>query len=116
MTTAVAGKMARGAAEAALPVVVASAPAAMESGEGARSAPPCCEDRRITRSKRALRDALIELMEERGFDGFTVNALCVRADLNRGTFYNHYHDKEALLAAFEGEIMHWSASRRRCRS
>lgn len=106
MTTAVAGKMARGAAEAALPVVVASAPAAMESGEGARSAPPCCEDRRITRSKRALRDALIELMEERGFDGFTVNDLCVRADLNRGTFYNHYHDKEALLAAFEGEIMH----------
>ena len=88
MTTAVAGKMARGAAEAALPVVVASAPAAMESGEGARSAPPCCEDRRITRSKRALRDALIELMEERGFDGFTVNDLCVRADLNRGTFYN----------------------------
>ena len=106
MTTAVAGKMARGAAKAALPVAVASAPAAMEPGEGTRSAPSCCEDRRITRSKRALRDALIELMEERGFDGFTVNDLCVRADLNRGTFYNHYHDKEALLAAFEGEIMH----------
>lgn len=106
MTTAVAGKMAQGAAKAALPVAVASAPAAMGPGEGARSAPSCCEDRRITRSKRALRDALIELMKERGFDGFTVNDLCVRADLNRGTFYNHYHDKEALLAAFEGEIMH----------
>ena len=43
-------------------------------------------------------------MEERGFDGFTVNDLCVRADLNRGTFYNHYHDKEALLAALDENI------------
>lgn len=106
MTTAVAGKMARGTAKSLAPVAVAPVPADAKSDDGARSVPACCEDRRITRSKRALRDALIELMEERGFDGFTVNDLCVRADLNRGTFYNHYHDKEALLAAFEGEIMH----------
>lgn len=62
-------------------------------------------DRRITRSKRALRDALIALMEERGFDGFTVNDLCERADLNRGTFYNHFHDKDELLATLEDEVM-----------
>ena len=67
--------------------------------------PACSEDRRITRSKRALRDALIELMEERSIDGFTVNDLCARADLNRGTFYNHFRDKEALLATFEDEVM-----------
>lgn len=66
---------------------------------------PCCEDRRITRSKRALCDALVALMEERGLDGFTVNDLCARADLNRGTFYNHFHDKENLLATFENEIL-----------
>lgn len=65
----------------------------------------CTEDRRITRSKKALRAALIGLMEERGFDGFTVNDLCARADLNRGTFYNHFHTKEGLLAALENEIM-----------
>lgn len=62
-------------------------------------------DRRITKSKKALRDALIVLMEERGFDGFTVNDLCERADLNRGTFYNHFHDKDDLLATLEDEIM-----------
>lgn len=67
--------------------------------------PACSEDRRITRSKRALRVALIELMEERSIDGFTVNDLCARADLNRGTFYNHFRDKEALLATFEDEVM-----------
>lgn len=73
--------------------------------ENTLSSLPYCEDRRITRSKKALRDALIELMEERGFEGFTVNDLCACADLNRGTFYNHFHDKESLLAALEDEIM-----------
>lgn len=62
-------------------------------------------DRRITKSKRALRDAMVALMEERGFDGFTVNDLCERADLNRGTFYNHFHDKDDLLATLEDEVM-----------
>lgn len=63
------------------------------------------EDRRITRSKKALRGALIALMEERGFDGFTVNDLCEQADLNRGTFYNHFRDKDDLLAQLEAEVM-----------
>ena len=62
-------------------------------------------DRRITRSRRALRRALIELIEERGLDGFTVNDLCARADLTRGTFYNHFRGKDDLLQSFEDEIM-----------
>ncbi len=62
-------------------------------------------DRRIVRSEQALRGALIDLMEERGFEGFTVNDLCEHADLNRGTFYNHYRDKEELLQTFENEIL-----------
>ena len=69
-------------------------------------APPAPgEDRRITRSKRALRGALIALIEERGLDAITVNDLCERADLNRGTFYNHFHDKENLLTALENEVL-----------
>lgn len=105
MTTAVAGKMARGTAKSLVPVAVAPVPADAKSDDGARSVPACCEDRRITRSKRALRDALIELMEERSFDGFSVNDLCERADLNRGTFYNHFRDKDDLLAQLEAEVM-----------
>lgn len=61
-------------------------------------------DRRVVRTRKAVRRALIELMEERGFDGFTVNDLCARADINRGTFYNHYHDKDDLLASLEQEL------------
>ena len=65
----------------------------------------CTEDRRIARSKRALRDAMVALTEEQGFESFTVNDLCARADLNRGTFYNHFSSKEDLLASFEDEII-----------
>ncbi len=52
-----------------------------------------------------MRQALIALLEERGFDSITVNDLCDRADLNRGTFYNHFRDKENLLAVLEDEVM-----------
>ncbi len=65
----------------------------------------CTEDRRITRSKKALRDAMIELMEERGLNEFTVNDLCERANLNRGTFYNHFKDKDDLLEKLEDDVM-----------
>jgi AcrR family transcriptional regulator len=61
-------------------------------------------DRRIVKTKHALHTSLIELMDERGFDGFTVNDLCESANVNRGTFYNHYHDKEDVLAAVEDQF------------
>ena len=56
---------------------------------------PCFEDRRITRSKKALRGALITLMEEKGFDSITVNDLFyntparmkfLKKDSSEGTF------------------------------
>ena len=63
------------------------------------------EDRRITRSKQALREANIELTEECGLDGFSASDLCARAGLNRGTLYNIFGDKDGLLRALEGDIM-----------
>lgn len=52
-----------------------------------------------------MRGALIELVEERGLDAVTVNDLCERADLNRGTFYNHFRDKDQLMALLQDEII-----------
>ncbi len=63
------------------------------------------EDRRITRSKAALRDALVELIEERGLANFSASDLCARADLNRGTLYNNFGDKDGLLSALEDDVM-----------
>ena len=73
---------------------------ACSANEGAAS-----EDRRITRSKQALREAFIELTEENGTDGFSASDLCARARTNRGTLYNIFGDKDGLLRALEGDIM-----------
>ncbi len=55
------------------------------------------QDRRIERSRRLLRKALMELILEKGYDTITVEEITARADLGRTTFYLHYKDKEELL-------------------
>ncbi len=54
-------------------------------------------DRRQQRTRRMLRDALISLIVERGFDSLTIQDITDRADLRRATFYLHYATKEELL-------------------
>lgn len=54
-------------------------------------------DRRAIRTRRALRDALIALILENGYEAITVQDITDRADLNRGTLYLHYRDKQDLL-------------------
>jgi len=54
-------------------------------------------DRRINRTRRMLKDALLSLILEKGYDAVTVEDITERADLGRTTFYLHYKDKEDLL-------------------
>jgi AcrR family transcriptional regulator len=54
-------------------------------------------DRRILRTRRALKDAMLGLVLEQGFDAVTIEQITHRADLGRTTFYLHYRDKEELL-------------------
>ena len=62
-------------------------------------------DRRIMRTKLAIRDALVTLIKEKGFDALTVSDIADRANINRGTFYLHYKDKFDLLEQTETEIL-----------
>lgn len=62
-------------------------------------------DRRIVRTKVAIRDALVSLIAEKGFDALSVSDITRRADINRGTFYLHYQDKFDLLDQTEAEII-----------
>jgi AcrR family transcriptional regulator len=57
------------------------------------------QDRRVRRTRRALHEALIALVLERGYERLTVQDVLDRADVGRSTFYAHYRDKEALLTA-----------------
>ena len=58
-------------------------------------------DRRIVRTKLAIREALVDLIDEKGFDALSVRDITERADINRGTFYLHYRDKFDLLEQTE---------------
>ncbi|GIH15883.1 TetR/AcrR family transcriptional regulator [Rugosimonospora africana] len=56
-------------------------------------------DRRVRRTRRILREALVSLILDKGYDRVTVQDILDRADVGRSTFYAHYRDKEALLVS-----------------
>ena len=46
------------------------------------------------KSRKAIKDALLELMYEKDFGSITVNELLKRANISRGTFYAHFKNLE----------------------
>jgi len=54
-------------------------------------------DARVRRTRDALGDALVALMQEKPFDTITVQDVLDRANVSRSTFYSHYSDKDDLL-------------------
>ncbi|MEJ2707911.1 MAG: TetR/AcrR family transcriptional regulator [Anaerolineales bacterium] len=62
-------------------------------------------DRRVLRTRRSLKDALLALILEEGYDSVTIEEITERADLGRTTFYLHYKDKEELLLESISELV-----------
>src|SRR5690349_12248351 len=60
---------------------------------------------RIRRTQKLLREALIDLIEERGFDALTVGELTSRAMVSRAAFYRNYQDKYDLVEQIFAEVM-----------
>ena len=54
-------------------------------------------DARVRRTRDALGDALVALMQEKPFETITVQQVLDRAHVSRSTFYTHYSDKDDLL-------------------
>jgi AcrR family transcriptional regulator len=62
------------------------------------------EDRRVRRTRRLLRGALLALVAEKGYDRVTVQDVLDRADVGRATFYAHFRDKDDLLISGFDEL------------
>ena len=59
-------------------------------------------DRRVSRTRRMMHEALMALIVEKGYEAVTVQDILDRADVGRSTFYAHYrHKDELLLSGFE---------------
>ncbi len=60
---------------------------------------------RVRRMQKLLREALLDLIEERGFDALTVSEIIERAMVSRTAFYRNYQDKYDLVEQIFDEAM-----------
>ena len=54
-------------------------------------------DRRISKTKKAIYQAFLQLLNDKGYESTTVQDIIELADVGRSTFYCHYESKELLL-------------------
>ena len=54
-------------------------------------------DRRVIRTRSAIRKAFTDLLAETAYSKITITALAKRADVDRKTFYTHYSSVDNLL-------------------
>ena len=62
-------------------------------------------DLRVQRTRRLLREALIELVSSQGYESITIRDITQRAQVGYKTFFRHYTSKEALLQTILDEIV-----------
>jgi AcrR family transcriptional regulator len=60
---------------------------------------------RVRRTQKLLREALIELIEERDFETLTIGEITERAMVSRAAFYRNYQDKYDLVEQIFEEAM-----------
>lgn len=63
------------------------------------------EDRRKSRTRKAIRDAFMSLLSVKDVGEITITELSRKADINRKTFYNHYGSVIELVKEIEQDIV-----------
>jgi AcrR family transcriptional regulator len=63
------------------------------------------EYRSAIRSRKLIKQAFVELMQEKNIDKITITDVVSKADINRKTFYAHYYGTHAVLEQIENEII-----------
>lgn len=62
-------------------------------------------DRRVKYTKKIISETFFALLKEKEINKITVSELCLKADINRATFYRYYVDIYDLLAKIQEEFM-----------
>lgn len=63
------------------------------------------EYRSAKRSKTLIKKTVVELLQTKDLDHISVVEIAEKADINRGTFYAHYHDVYEVVESIEDEIV-----------
>lgn len=67
-------------------------------------------DKRVVKTRKSIKNALMELVEERDISKISVSDLAAKALINRSTFYLHYADVSEVAADIEKEMANNLAS------
>ncbi len=68
-------------------------------------------DRRVRRTRAAIKDSFLALCREKGLEAITVKEVMSLANVNRATFYAHFANLEELAAAIESDTASAIAAR-----
>lgn len=66
---------------------------------------PLKVDLRVQRTKKLIRNAFIQLLEEKEWNKISINAITTKAEINRVTFYLHYKDINDLIDSMLNELI-----------
>lgn len=61
-------------------------------------------DGRVRYTRNVIKESFITLLQQKPIQKITVKEICERAEINRATFYAHYHDAFDLLAQIENAL------------
>ena len=61
-------------------------------------------DTRKERTKKALEDAMVELLKQQNFDEISTSDLAKTAHISRSNFYNHYKDKYEMIDIYQQSL------------
>ena len=62
-------------------------------------------DKRVIRTKKAIKEALFRIMEEKDISSISISELTQEANINRRTFYTHYHSITDILEEIESDLV-----------
>ena len=62
-------------------------------------------DRRVIKTKRAIKTAFAKLLAQRDINDITVSDIAALADINRKTFYNYYAGVHEVMDELENELV-----------
>lgn len=62
-------------------------------------------DKRVIRTKKAIKEALFRIMEEKDISAISISELTAAANVNRRTFYTHYRNLTDILNEIEGDLV-----------
>ncbi len=62
-------------------------------------------DKRVIRTKKAIKEALFRIMEEKDISSISISELTQEANVNRRTFYTHYRNITDILDEIESNLV-----------